>query len=269
MLAPPTTASGNIQISASAYVPLQIILDEREVSLYEKCITMTTQIPISKRVLPLGDISIRDAHDAEIMLIERKSLTDLIASIKDGRYEEQSYRLIHASGVYRHHIVYIVEGLLSQLHSPVEKKMVYSAMTTLLLFKGFSVIRTNSVQETADWVVNCADKLSREMARGSMPWIGTTTSSDESPPAPYCSVVKKTKKDNLTPENIGEIMLCQIPGISTVSAIAIMRKYRSISNLIDNIKTNPECLDDIVCETRGKARKIGKNIIQNIITFLV
>jgi hypothetical protein len=64
-------------------------------------------------------------------------------------------------------------------------------------------------------------------------------------------------------------MLCQIPGISTVSAVAIMQKYRTISNLIDNIKTNPECLDDIACESRGKTRKIGKNIIQNIIAFLV
>jgi ERCC4-type nuclease len=268
MLAPLTTASGNIQ-TPSPNGSLQIILDEREVSLYEKCITMTTKNTVTKRVLSLGDISIRDEHDAEIMLIERKSLTDLIASIKDGRYEEQSYRLIHASGVYRHHIVYIVEGLLSQLHNPAEKKMVYSAMTSLLMFKGFSVIRTNSVQETADWIVNCADKLSREMARGSQPWIGTTSAVDESPPPPYCSVVKKTKKDNLTPENIGEIMLCQIPGISTVSAVAIMQKYRTISNLIDNIKTNPECLDDIACESRGKTRKIGKNIIQNIIAFLV
>ena len=245
---------------------MKIIIDEREVSLYEKCISNTSQLfTIEKRVLPLGDILITDDLDKDILLIERKSLTDLIASIKDGRYEEQSHRLIHSSGVSRHQIVYIVEGLLSQIHNPIEKKMIYSAMTTLQVFKGFSVIRTNSVQETAEWITNCADKIQREMNKGNQPWTIETVAVE---PPPYCSVVKRTKKDNLTPENIGEILLCQIPRISSVSAISIMREYKTISNLIDNIKSNPNCLDDIVCESKGKSRKIGKNVVQNIITFL-
>ena len=47
-----------------------------------------------------------------------------------------------------------------------------------------------------------------------------------------------------------------------------MREYKTISNLIDNIKSDPNCLDNIVCETKGKSRKIGKNVVQNIIAFL-
>ena len=41
----------------------------------------------------------------------------------------------------------------------------------------------------------------------------------------YSSVVKKVKKDNITADNIGEIMLCQIPGISSTTAGAIMTHF--------------------------------------------
>lgn len=46
--------------------------------------------------------------------------------------------------------------------------------------------------------------------------ISETTEKD------YVGVVKKVKKDNITSDNIGEIMLCQIPGISSVTALAVM-----------------------------------------------
>jgi hypothetical protein len=77
------------------------------------------------------------------------------------------------------------------------------------------------------------------------------------------------KKDNITPENIGEIFLCQIPGISSTTAIAIMKNFISFSDLIEKIKTNPEVLDNITYESNGKIRKVSKSSIQNIIKFLV
>jgi ERCC4-type nuclease len=55
---------------------------------------------IEKKVITLGDIHFVN-DEKEVLIIERKSLSDLIASIKDGRYEEQSYRLINSSGMYR------------------------------------------------------------------------------------------------------------------------------------------------------------------------
>ena len=41
--------------------------------------------------------------------------------------------------------------------------------------------------------------------------------------------IKKVKKENITEDNIGEIMLCQIPGISSVTSLAIMEKFKTIS----------------------------------------
>ena len=86
----------------------------------------------------------------------------------------------------------------------------------------------------------------------------------------YVSVVKKVKKENITPENIAEIMLCQIPGISSVTAIAIMDKFKTIPNLINEIQQNDNCLKDISYQnSKGQSRKINKTSLANIVKFLL
>jgi len=62
----------------------------------------------------------------------------------------------------------------------------------------------------------------------------------------YIGVVKKVKKDNITSDNIDEIMLCQIPGISAASAIAIMQKFKTLTNLLKELEHDDTCLKDIV-----------------------
>ena len=250
---------------------MKIILDDREQQLYhlvnEKNEILDLKLTIEKKTLPLGDIVFVDDDGKELLIVERKSLSDLVASIKDGRYDEQSYRLIHSSGLYRHHIIYLIEGGMSQILNPIEKKMIYSSMLTLQLYKGFSIMKTTSMIETAEWIIYSANKLSSMVKKGHELW-SPESAIIEQVPSNYCSVVKKTKKDNVTPENIGEIILCQIPGISSVSAITIMKEFKTISNLIDKVKEDPYCLNGIVCETKGKQRKLGKNVIQNIVAYL-
>lgn len=278
---------------------MKIILDNRENPLYEKCLailnnTKNQELILSKEVLSLGDISIQTNEGKDIVLIERKSIQDLIASIKDGRYEEQSHRLIHSSGIPRHNIQYIIEGGISFLN-PAEKKLVFSAMTSLSVFKGFSVLKTASLQETADYIISMCDKINRELKKGKSPYFSVPSNiiptkseeieqngenseiveSTENPVAAsenvrgYSDFVKKVKRDNITPDNIGEILLCQIPGISSVSAQAIMKKFGgSFSNLVQEIQTNKDSLKNIVYEKDGKVRKINRTCGENIIKYL-
>lgn len=272
---------------------MKIIIDERETALYEKCYSIiqgnTTSIQLSKQVLNLGDILFKTDEDKDILLIERKSLSDLLSSIKDGRYEEQSFRLLHSSGYPSHSIIYMIEGMFSQLRTLIEKKTVLSAITSLNFFKGFSVLRTCSIQETAENIVWMAEKIDRDFSKGKIPYYlsrpienivvnnnendGETgnifTQGSQNTPNNYCTVVKKVKKDNVTPENIGEIILCQIPGISSVTAIAIMKHFDSFLHLITELQNNPTCLENIAIENNGKIRKINKSSIQNIQSFLL
>lgn len=288
---------------------MKLIIDIRETQLIEKIpfisggySSVPSTISISKEALPIGDLLLKNDDGNDILLFERKSFSDLLASIKDGRYEEQSHRLIHTSGLHPHNIVYIIEGVFAHLRNSGDKKVIQSAMTSLSYFKGFSVLRSSSTNETAELVWGMALKLQKEFEKGKQIPVyrhiiqrpeeidATTTAaagseeteqpSDEvsvathntTPPiAPYCSFVKKTKSANITPENIGEILLCQIPGISSASATEIMSHFGgSFYNLITELKTNPEKLDTIYLESAGgKKRKLGSNIIKNIRDYLV
>jgi ERCC4-type nuclease len=177
--------------------------------------------------LPLGDIILHDPHPQQakdIVIFERKTLADLAASIRDGRYKEQSFRLIEtaaATGFHTHHIIYIIEGDLARYderHTQITKTALQSAMVSLMYYKGFSVIRTMNVGETADFILHFADKVAKE---GPLSLADTTTTATA-----YSEVsTKKEKRDYITRENIGEIMLAQVPGVSPKVATAILSKY--------------------------------------------
>ena len=267
---------------------MKIIVDNREHALYDRLSAQIDSLSrpsfaiLEKAILPLGDIIIQTDEGKNVMLIERKTYTDLLASIKDGRYEEQSYRLIHSSGFPLHSVVYLLEGMLSQIRTPLERKIVYSATTSLHYFKGFSVYKTATVDETAEWLIYTADKIEREFGKGHIPYYLTSTFAgnlklrddqtepvSDTKPANYCSVVKKVKKENITPDNIGEIILCQIPGISSLTATAIMNKFTSFYHLITELQSNPLCIDNMTVTTNGKTRKINKTSLENIRTFLL
>ena len=136
-----------------------IKIDTREHELFKRCEATINAVPkfsaikLVSETLPLGDIIINDGTD-DCIIIERKTLNDLSASIKDGRYEEQSYRL---NGIphHNHNIVYLIEGDMQRFNSfkeRIDKQTMYSAMFSINYFKGFSVILlTKPLQWFAIW----------------------------------------------------------------------------------------------------------------------
>ena len=287
-------------------------IDIRETDLLQQITQHITNIPIFKsivvksEVLPIGDIIICDEKE-EKLIIERKSVSDLSSSIKDGRYEEQSYRL-NGLNHHNHNIIYLVEGDVNRVNrfksdNRIEKLTLYSAMFSLNYDKGFSLFRSFSLEESATIICNMAYKLEKEITtskkafyqnclpkfemkesqienqqieneniiqEGSLEQSEKEQSEKEQSEKDYVGVIKKIKKENITPDNIGEIMLCQIPGISSVTALAIIEKYKSLPNLIKEIENNNDCLKDITStNAKGQTRKINKSSIANIVKFLL
>ena len=273
---------------------------------------------IKTEALPIGDIVISNDTEDKI-IIERKTIADLLASIKDGRYEEQSYRL-NGLPHHNHNIVYLIEGDVNRINRfknnfALDKQIAYSSMFSLNYYKGFSVFRSFSLEETATIICNMAYKLDKEVSgkkayyqnvlhtagtniiKNECVMINDVTNNgindngindngindnivndnivDDTDDSAnncknYVNVIKKIKKENITPDNIGEIMLCQIPGISTVTALAIMAKYNTLPNLIKEIENNNECLNNIsYSNDKGQQRKINKTSISNIVKFLL
>jgi ERCC4-type nuclease len=277
-----------------------ITIDIREQDLLQQIKQLVLFVPIFKQIkvltntLPIGDVIISDENE-EKLIIERKSVSDLLASIKDGRYEEQSYRL-NGLQHHNHNIIYLIEGDVNQSNrfksdNKTEKLTMYSAMFSLNYYKGFSVFRSFNLEETATIICNMAYKLEKGLQSGKKQFykkkddvniLSENTISDnvgeanrssdvvENSEKDYVSVIKKVKKENITAENIGEIMLCQIPGISAVTALAIMDQYKSLPNLIKKLENNNDCLKDITStNSKGQVRRINKTSIANIVKFLL
>ena len=155
---------------------------------------------------------------------------------------------------------------MKQIKPNFDNMMLYSAMFSLNYYKGFSVLRSMSTDETAFIICNMVYKMGKTN-EPSHYLNGLSNEVVET--KDYCKVIKTVKKDNITVENIGEIMLCQIPGISSVTAIAILTKFKTLPNLITEINTNPDCLKDISYTTSaGQTRKISKSCILSIHKFL-
>ena len=272
-----------------------MIMDVREHDLIEKCRVMIGNDPnyatLETKSLPIGDILFKTDEGKDVLLVERKSLSDLIASIKDKRYEEQSHRLKHASGFAPHNVIYLIEGMFSSLRTPLEKKLVLSALTSLYYFKGFAVLRTSGLQESAELLIHMADKIDRNFMKGVLPWYlippgeplantfvpSDTTTTSETPneatatenPS-YSGFVKKVKKENITPDNMGEILLCQIPGISSLYAQAILKSFGGFSGVLAKIK-GPEFsmkeFENITYDCKGKPRRIPKTCGEEIVRY--
>jgi ERCC4-type nuclease len=225
-------------------------------------------INLAVESLPLGDI-ILSLDKEDKLIIERKTINDLASSIKDGRYTEQSFRL---NGIDHpnHNIIYLIEGDINKWNTykgvKMDKATIYSALFSINYYKGFSVHRSMSCIETAIIICNMANKLKKDTTK--QPYYSKiqTSQSDEKHEENYVSVVKRVKKENITEDNIGEFMICQIPGVSDVSALAIMTKHKTISGLISNLKEDNQCLTEI--RFGPSQRRLNKSCIEKIIKFL-
>ena len=148
-----------------------------------------------------------------------------------------------------------------------DKKLVISCIASLNYFKGFSVHRTISLAETAVYILCMADKMAREIKKGTKPFLLAEKPALENTPTEtdYCDVVKVSKKANITKENIGQMILMQIPGISSATAIEIMKPFSSFLEFVDQIRSDPEYLTKI----KVNGRKIGSNVVKGINEFIL
>ena len=145
---------------------LKLTIDVRERDLIECCNTIMVKNSLSDLViiesLPIGDVIISNVDTGEdLIIIERKTLADLAASIRDGRYAEQSFRLNGISHE-NHNIVYLIEGDVTRLSifkKGMDKNTLYSAMFSINYFKGFSLMRSNTLEESATIICNMVTKL--------------------------------------------------------------------------------------------------------------
>lgn len=295
---------------------MKLVIDYREkklIGLINSIKTMNNKfksIEVVVENLPLSDIIIKDNQNNEKILIERKTINDLASSIQDGRYNEQSYRLNNCE-VHNHNIMYLIEGNISMWNNRftrINKDTIYSAIFSIMYYKGFSVFVTSSTVETAEFLLNTALKIEKndKSNQRKNPYYENITSSfvysgkkeqpnnkednssklnitlkpeivesikdntvENTPSLKYSKYVKREKKSNITPENIDVIMLSQIPNISVDTAMQIIHKYKTIYNLIKILTDNEKELNNFMIKTKSGERKLNSRAIGNIKNYLI
>lgn len=285
-----------------------IQIDSRETRLINELHILgypTKDVILSVETLEIGDVIVDNR-----IIIERKTISDLHSSIMDGRYKEQGYRLSN-SAYPNHHIMYLLEGKITALKE-TDRARIYSAIASLSFYKGFSVMRTDNITETAVFIVSFSKKIHKDPSIpgyydnpspclsgysdnpspclsssrssleplsmdqvatescGPIPTQTTHTPVETSSDKAYISVVKSCKKANITPTNIDELMLCQIPGISTQSAIAIMERFGSIREMMRRYsEEGSTVLDGIMLTGKtGKTTRLSRAVVSSIHTFV-
>jgi ERCC4-type nuclease len=205
-----------------------VIVDNREREIGGK---LEEIVEIEKRQLALGDFIIES--EGHTMIIERKTIDDMSASITDGRYEEQKRRLKEAQEGAD--ILYIVEGMEKKSRKGVPYSTVISAILSCMLKSKFNVMRTKNSEETAKVIKTIHDKM-KEYKEGE---------------ERKGNIKVKSRSENVSEEDIQVNMLCCIKGINRKIAEKIIREYISVEKLIERFKEEGK---HMLC----KMEKIGK-----------
>jgi len=193
--------------------------------------------------LDIGDILIY-VNDELFIVIERKTINDLISSIMDGRYREQKLRLkaLMEKHNRRLKIIYLIEGkLIGKQKSSMPNSTIWSTMCKLIMRDNFIVFRSKSIKESVNFIKTMSNKANESYKAND--YINSLNNenntecdvnNDDSKNlfSQYASSIRIKKKDNLTPGICFSRQLAQIPGVSARIALCIMNIYSSMPKLI-------------------------------------
>lgn len=211
---------------------LEIIIDNRETSLYNNMIDRDLdkyQINISKKQLDIGDIHI--VFNENIYIYERKTMADLISSIKDGRYKEQKLRLLTSSS---NNINYIIEGTdIIASNNNHNQELLTSIYYNSIYRDNINVFFTKNINDTVTFLLLLSTKIIKKPEN----FNKTTKQQLSTDYIDNCKI--KTKKiDNIDKETCYLLQLSQIPGISKQIAKNIKDIYPTMNILLKTLNDN-------------------------------
>ena len=183
-------------------------------------------LAVEHRTLPIGDAlwvarSRRNPSTEYVLdyILERKSLTDLLSSIKDSnRYTSQKY-FINRCGL--RHRYYLIEGDPEILPNPRDVKTIKTAAGSTEIVDGFHVLRTKGVQETFrlyQLMTEAVVHLYSDLRTNSN--SGTPLSFDA-----FKDHMRQQNQGSTTVHDIWGRMLVEIPGLGPDAASVILHNY--------------------------------------------
>lgn len=221
-----------------------IAIDSHECKLKEH---FSSHSNIKFTQLDIGDI-ILYRNNQPILVIERKSITDLYSSIKDGRWREQKARLL--GNFPQDKILYLVEDKKVN-YNCLNMKTIHGSIINTLLRDKIKILFSKSINDTVLIINILLDRLLKK-----------PEFFEQSTEINYCETLKIKKKDNMTPETCQQMQLAQIPGVSVKIAEKLLNHYGTLRNIMleDSIDPNIQVTDK---------RKLGKVLAERVQEYLL
>ena len=193
-----------------------LILDSRERQLIP---LMPPSIQI--QLLPVGDAWFQDASGATALLIERKTIKDLEASVLDGRYREQKGRLLAACAEKGAQPLYLLEGPYSSTTGRLAPAALMKLVARLQFKYGIAVLHTQTLAESVLLLTSLHEYWLEDAANFRR---------DMTPLKPTEGIHVSKKANSLEQFFIACLMQC--PGVSLRIAEAIAISFPSFGMMI-------------------------------------
>ena len=232
---------------------VDIVLDAREHALNAAMAPLCPSCSVKQ--LDIGDVHI--AVDGVLSaVVERKTIADLAASVKDGRYAEQKARLsAFAASVQPRPctVVYVIEREGKPLAFDQRMRGVgampaatlQGCFMSLFLRTGTRVVVTEDVQDTAAFLLRLADRLGdrhRQRGHGEGRERESERVDDEdtyATAACRAAAVSSRKRDNVDVQACFRHQLAQIPGVAASIAGGVCAEYGSMCALYARLAALP------------------------------
>ena len=231
---------------------MEIYIDDRE--KYLKKVLSNKQF-VKIKHLDIGDIQYIDTESENfnqiLLIIERKSLEDLCASVKYSRIKEQKYRLKKLKQDMNISILYIFEGANYTTQS-LPKSTILSCIINTSLRDKICTLQTKNERETMEYIL----KIYMQLQKYDITSNYMTN---------YNEILKFNKK-KLDPIQCFIGQLCQIPGISNKIAIGISKNFCNMSEFISYLEGNEK--KNLIKLQILPNRKMGPKLTQNIYEYL-
>lgn len=207
---------------------LKIDFRESRSGILEELRLINNQLDCTLCNLETGDYWVSDK-----IIVERKTLTDFLESIKNGRVFQQAYRMAQTemNGLI------ILEGDKTTVDSSgMSRKVVQGTLIHLAAFTGIPVIRSQDIHETASLLIDLLLQCQRqELPRKK-------------------KIISGLKGIKLNKKQRQKLFLIQnIPGIGIKRGMGLLRNFSTFENIL---RASPHDL----AQVEGIGNKLGNSI---------
>lgn len=250
---------------------MECVVDSREISLLVDLQKQQEQeqeqqhqkIPIKTKMLALGDILIQKQEGGEIlMMIERKTVRDLIHSLKDGRYHDQRRRWLEFMKDSPNSSVSLwVEGDL--MATEMEETLRSSLLNSLFRLQSKHNILVHHVR-SRDAFIKSLWLVMEKFEKDPYHLV----------PSPTDAVVPNTslnqyKKSSHSEDTYWQNCLALIPGVSSQAAEKLTQVFPSIISIMEDLKEDPQKVFEKMSGIKiSEKRKLGDKSALKILRHL-